>query len=156
MAALLEQLAALAQHKDDVGLLDRGQAMGHDDHGAAPAGALKGGLDELLALRVERAGGLVEEQHVGLADEGAGNGHALLLAARERDAAGANVGVVALGQGDDEVVDGGVSAGLVELGVGDGGVVDAEEDVFAQGSLVGNGQNVVSFFGRYNRQGGPE
>lgn len=38
-------------------------------------------------------------------DEGAGDGDALLLATREGDAAGADVGVVAFGEGGDEVVD---------------------------------------------------
>jgi hypothetical protein len=39
--------------------------------------------DFLAALGVEVAGGLVGQQHGGLGDDGARNGHALLLPARE-------------------------------------------------------------------------
>lgn len=133
MTPLLQQLA-LAQHKNDIRVLHRRQPMRDDNHRPALSGPLKGRLDELLALRVERAGGLVEQKDVRVAEERAGDGDALLLAAREGDAAGANVCVVALGERGDEVVDGGVAAGLVDLGVGDGGFVDAEDDVVSEGA----------------------
>ncbi|KAK1241728.1 hypothetical protein MKX07_007551 [Trichoderma sp. CBMAI-0711] len=133
MTPPLQQLA-LAQHENDIRILHRRQPMRDNHHRPALAGPLKGRLDKLLALRVERASRLVEQQDVRVADERAGDGDALLLAARERDAAGANVGVVAFGEGDDEVVDGGVAAGLVYLLVGDGGFVDAEDDVVSKGA----------------------
>jgi hypothetical protein len=42
---------------------------------------------------VKRGGGLVEEQDLGVADQRARDGHALLLAAGEQDALGARHGV---------------------------------------------------------------
>ncbi|KGQ05651.1 hypothetical protein BBAD15_g9081 [Beauveria bassiana D1-5] len=126
----------VAQHKNHICILHRRQTMRHHDHGAAASRALKRRLDEALALRVERAGRLVEEQDAGLANQRARNGDALLLAARQRDAARANVGVVALGQGDDEVVHLGLAADAVEVLVGDGGFVDAEKNIFANGSWI--------------------
>jgi hypothetical protein len=104
----------------------------HDYHGSALAGALKRSLYKLLALRVKRAGGLVQEENVRVADQGASNGYTLFLPARERDAARANVGVVSLGQGDDEVVDGGIATGLVQLIFGGGLVVYPEQNVFSK------------------------
>lgn len=133
MTTLLQQLP-LAKNKNDIGILHRRETMRNDQHGPPLARALKGRLHEPLALGVEGARRLVEEEDLGLADERAGNGDALLLAAGEGDAAGAYVGVVALGEGDDEFVDRGVAAGLVELFVGDGFGVDAEEDVLSEGA----------------------
>lgn len=120
---------------DDIRVLNRRQTMRHRDRGAALRDFLQRGRDLLLALRVERRGGLVEDQHLGVPDDGPRDGDALLLPARQRDAAGAHVRVVPLGKRDDEVVDRGVAAGGVELGVGGGrGVGDAEEDVFFDGA----------------------
>jgi hypothetical protein len=53
-------------------------------------------LDEELGLGVKRAGGLVEDEHRRVLEEGAGNSDALLLAAREGDAALADERVVAV------------------------------------------------------------
>ena len=61
-------------------------------------------LDDALALVVERAGRLVEDQDARIGDQRAGNGDALALAARKRRAALADDGVVAFGQFEDEVV----------------------------------------------------
>ena len=71
--------------------------MGHDDHGGAAAGQVLDDVEDLAdQLRVERRGGLVEEQHLGLQGERAGDGDALLLAAGELP----RVGVRLLGQPD--------------------------------------------------------
>ena len=53
-------------------------------------------LHRALALGVERAGRLVEEEHRGVAQDGAGDGQPLALAAGQHHAALADVGVVAL------------------------------------------------------------
>ncbi|KAL3964321.1 hypothetical protein ACCO45_001325 [Purpureocillium lilacinum] len=58
VVALLEELA-LAEHKDDVCVLHRRQAMSHHHHRAALACAFKRRLNQFLALRIERARGLV-------------------------------------------------------------------------------------------------
>lgn len=79
MIALFEKLA-VTQHEDDVGILYRCQSVGHNHHGAPLSGALKGGLHELLAFRIKRAGGLVEKQDVRVSDQSAGDCYTLLLA----------------------------------------------------------------------------
>ena len=84
-------------------------------------------LDQPLALAVEVAGGLVEDEDPGVGQHGAGDGQALALAAAEPHAALADQGVVAVGQAVDEL--GGVG-GLG--GVGDrasGGPAVAVGDV---------------------------
>lgn len=105
--------------------------MRHGQHGAPLPSTLQCRGHLLLALRVERARGLVEQQNVGLADEGPRNGHALPLTTRQGHATGANVGLVAVGERHDKVVDRGLAACFVEGVVCDGGFVDAEENVFA-------------------------
>lgn len=50
----------------------------------------------LLALGVQGRGGLVQEQDLGVAYDGPGDGDALLLTARQLGALGADVGVVFL------------------------------------------------------------
>ena len=71
-----------------------------------------------LGAVVQRAGGLVEDQHRGVAEQGAGDGQPLLLAAGEPVPTGADDGVVAVGQAGDHVVDPGGPAGVLDLGVG--------------------------------------
>lgn len=134
MCPPLQQPPPFTHDKNGIRILYRRQPMRNRHHRPPPRRAPKRRLDEPLALRVERAGGLVEEQNPGVADERAGNGDALLLAARKGDAAGANVGVVAVGEGCDEVVDRGGAACGVELPVWDGAGVEAEEDVVSDGA----------------------
>src|SRR6267143_4295941 len=52
----------LRQHDDEVGVLHRGEQVCDDEHGAMGHEAIDRLLDEPLGLRVERAGGLVEDQ----------------------------------------------------------------------------------------------
>ncbi len=90
-------------------------------------------LDDALALVVERARRLVEDQDARIGDEGAGDGDALALAARQRAAALADDGVVAFRQLEDEVVRAG------ELGGGDDALHRrrriGERDVVADGAV---------------------
>ena len=85
----------------------------------------------MLILGVDAGGGLVQEDDGGVLQDGPGDGDPLLLAAGERAAALADDGVIAIGQGHDEVV----AAGL--LGGGDHlllrGVGLAEEKVCPDG-----------------------
>ena len=58
--------------------------MGHDHHGHALGGELLHHVEHLADhLRVQGAGGLVKEHHVGVHAQGAHNGDALLLTAGE-------------------------------------------------------------------------
>ena len=61
-------------------------------------------MDLLLDLDVDGAGGVVEHQDRRVDEQGAGDGDALALAARQGVAALADDGVVALGQLPDELV----------------------------------------------------
>lgn len=71
-------------HDDDaVGCADSAEPVGNDQHGAASAGPVQGLLHHPFRLGVQRTGGLVQDQHRGLLDEGTGDGQALLLATRQ-------------------------------------------------------------------------
>ena len=61
-------------------------------------------MDPLLDLDVDRAGGVVEDEHGRVDQQRPGDRHALALAARERVAAFADDGVVAVGEAHDELV----------------------------------------------------
>ena len=123
-----------------------GEAVGDADDGAVFGEVVDGFLDFGLGLGIERGGGFVEDEDGGVADEGAGDGDALALAAGEALAAFAEGGVVALREGLDEVVGVGFAGGgddflargadFAEGDVfGDGGV--EEEDVLADEGEVG-------------------
>ena len=71
MSAALDDLA-LIEDVDDVGLLDRAETVGNGNGGAAASGGIKRGLDDLLGLGVEGGGGFVEEENLGVTQEGAG------------------------------------------------------------------------------------
>ena len=91
----------------------------------------KRGGDLGLAFGVERRGGFVEQQQRRVAQDGAGDGDALALAARERDAAFADLGVETLRQRGDESRRMSELGGARDLGVG--GVRPAETDIVAHG-----------------------
>ncbi|KAJ6440267.1 alcohol acetyltransferase [Purpureocillium lavendulum] len=96
---------ALVQHDDLIGTHHRRQTMG-DDKGRTPsADPSQRRLDLRLGLCVDGARRLVEHQHR----------RALHLAARELDALLADLGGVAVGEGEDLVVDGGRATRLVHL-----------------------------------------
>src|SRR5581483_8510599 len=81
------------------------EAMGNDDHGLADDELFQGGLNGGLAFAVEGAGGFVEDKEGGVAEEGAGDGDALLLSAGELRTALADDRVVTLRQQvHDEIV----------------------------------------------------
>jgi len=94
-----------SEHQDFVGVDDGRQAMGDDQGGVVARHQGQGLQDGLLRARVEGGGGLVEHQDARPLQHGAGDGHALLLAAGQLQAALAHQGVVAMRQRLDEVVD---------------------------------------------------
>ena len=69
-------------------------------------------------MRVERAGGLIQDQDARVFQDDPGDGDALLLAAGELVAPLADDGVVALGQSSDAVVDGRRARGRFDLLIG--------------------------------------
>ena len=78
--------------------------MGDDQDRAALGDLFHVLLDDALALVVERARRLVEDQDARIGDERAGNGDALALAARQGRAALADDRVVAFAELEDEIV----------------------------------------------------
>ena len=93
---------AFLHHADEVGVLHRRQPV-RDDEGGAVLGELRQApLHQPLRFGVERARRLVEQQDRRVLEDRARERQALALAAREPQAAVADLGVVALGLGDDE------------------------------------------------------
>ena len=91
---------AVFHHGDAVAdLLDDGHFVGDYDHGNAQLAVelLKKAQNVLRRLRVERAGGLVAQEHLRVAGQRAGDGYALLLSAGEH----ARIGVHAVLKADD-------------------------------------------------------
>jgi hypothetical protein len=103
----------------------------NQNRGAALHDAAKTGQDALLGLRVDAREGIVEDEDAGVADDGAGNGGALLLSAGEGDAALPDYRVVFVGEAfyiGIEVGDFGGLADLVEIVIR-----ETESDVAADG-----------------------
>ena len=103
MGAVGDDPAAVEQH-DAVGEPDRREAVGDDQRRAALHQDLQPLVDLLLDLDVDRAGGVVEHQDRRVDQQRAGDRDPLALAARQRVAALADDGVVALRQRVDELV----------------------------------------------------
>ena len=108
---------AVVQNDDEVGALHRADALGDDEFGHI--GELGQGVaDARLGGGIHGAGGVIEDQHLGVLEEGPGDAEALLLAARYIDAALAQVGIQALGHAVQELVGPGSPAGGQDLLVG--------------------------------------
>jgi len=93
-------------------------------------------LNDLLTLRIQSASRLIKEQDARIPQEGAGNSHALFLAAAQQSAFGAADGGEAVGETGDEVVNVCVAAGLFDFGVGHVVAVGAQQYVLADRALV--------------------
>ena len=72
---------ALLHHQDLVAIDQGGQSVRDDHHRPAAGDAEQIGVDHRLALGIERAGRLVQDQDPWIVDQGAGDGDALALAA---------------------------------------------------------------------------
>src|SRR5258707_145374 len=87
--------AAVVQHDDLIGVADGGQPVRDGDGGAAPGQGVERLLHGPFGLGVQRAGGLVEHEHARIAQQGPGDGDALLFPAGEAVPARSDHGVVA-------------------------------------------------------------
>ena len=94
-------------------------------------------LDFLLGVAVERGGRLVEHQDRRRLEDGARDGDALLLAARQLQPALADLGLVALRRNADEAVDLREPRGLLDFGVAR--LPAAVADVVADGVVEQHG-----------------
>src|SRR5262245_19427463 len=121
--------AALVHDDDLVGVLDGGQAMRDHQRGAVAHEFDQRGLDAPLGFIVESRRGLVEDQDGRVLEQGARDGDALLLSARQLRTALTHGCVHALRQFAGEFVDVGHARRLVDLLRID--VTHAERDVVA-------------------------
>src|SRR5580704_13351183 len=90
------------EHEDRIGRDQRGQPVRNDDQRAALGDAHQIGVDDRLALGVERARRLVEDQDPRVGDQRAGDRQPLPLTARQIGRAFVDEGVVAALQPLDE------------------------------------------------------
>src|SRR3569832_1527104 len=104
MRAALDD-AVVVHYENLIGIDDGGAAMGDDERGVIGRDIAKLGQYRLLRFRIQRRGRLVEDQDARIFEYHPRDRHALLLAARELEAALTDLRLVALRQGFDEVVD---------------------------------------------------
>ena len=107
--------AAVDEDGDLVGVAGGGDAVGDEDGGAALHDLAQAGEDLLFGVGVDGGERVVEDEDARVADEGAGDGGALLLAAGEGDAALADHGVEAAREFEDLVGDVGGRGGFQDL-----------------------------------------
>ena len=131
MAAPLDDFAVL-QHHDGVGVAHGGQAVGDDEHGAALHQLIHALFDEGLGAGIDRAGGLVQDEHRRVGHGGPGDGQQLALALGQAGPVGGDQGIVALGQAADEGIRPGDGGGPLHLLLG--GVQLAKADVVGDGA----------------------
>ena len=118
VGALLQNFT-VGQHDDVVRMLDGGQPVGHNEHGAHGAHLFQRILNEQLRLGVDVGGSLVQDHHAGLMDDGAGKAEQLPLPSGEVVAALTHLFVQPVVQLVDELVGIDVAADLHDLAVGD-------------------------------------
>ena len=107
--------------------------MGDDEAGLVLHEGAHRLLDAALGAGVDVAGGLVEDEHLGVVEHCAGDGEELLLALRDVAAVLGDHGVIALGQAHDVMVDVGGFSGLHDLLAG--GADAAVGDVVVDGAV---------------------
>ena len=107
---------AAALHQDDaVRVLYAGHALGDDDLGGLWDKLAEALADQGVGLGVNRAGGVVQDEDLGLFEQGPGNAKALLLAAGYIGSALLDPGVVLIRKLLDKFVGLGQLTGLYEL-----------------------------------------
>lgn len=122
---------ALVEHDDAVGQAEGRVAMGDEHRGAGAEDVLEGAVDGLLGAGVDGRGGVVEDEHRGVGERGTRQCDSLALATGEREALLADLGVVPVGELEDELVRLGRAGGGFDLGGGRPG--SSEGDVLPDG-----------------------
>ena len=103
MGSAFDYAAAFENH-NKLGSCHCGKAMGNDKGCTPGEKRLKGLADEGFTFGVEGTGGFVENEEVGLEENGTGDADALTLPTTEESTAVADGGIVGLGELKDEVV----------------------------------------------------
>src|ERR1700744_3474322 len=137
----------VVENDDLVRVADGGQPVRDGDRGPAFGKGVERLLHGPFGLGVEGAGRLVQDQDARVPEQGPGDRDPLLLAAGEPVPAGADHGVVPVGQADDEVVDLGRAGRVLDLLVGGGGLGVAQV-------LPHRGVQQVGFLADYADDGG--
>jgi len=70
-----------SHHRNGVGERERAPPVRDQDRGPIRGQSMQGAVDGSFGGRVDRAGGVVENQHPGIGDHGAGQGQSLTLTA---------------------------------------------------------------------------
>ncbi len=86
----------LVHHDDPVGQGQRGQAVGDDNRRPIPGEDFQHPVDQLLALQIDLAGGLIQDQDRGIAEDRPGQGNSLPLTAGKHPSLAADTRVVAM------------------------------------------------------------
>ena len=102
-------------HHQPVGAAERAQPVGDGDGGPPLDEVLQGQLDFPLGLRVDRGGGLVEDQDPRVDQQRPGDADPLPLAAGEELPPLADQRIVGVGQAEDELVGAGGAGGGDDL-----------------------------------------
>ena len=87
---------ALVEHTNEVGMADGGEAVGDGDGGAVLHQSFQGLLHKALTLRVEGAGGFIQNEDRRILQDSTGDADALTLTATETATTVADVSVVAV------------------------------------------------------------
>ncbi len=131
MAPLLDD-GPVVHHQDGVRPADGGEAVGDDEAGAILHQLGHGLLDEHLGAGVDRTGGLVEDEDLRVGQEGPRDGEQLLLPLGDVGGVVVHDGLVAVGQGVDEMVGSRRPGGRLHLLIG--GPLPAVGDVLPDGA----------------------
>src|SRR5712664_3980989 len=107
--------AAVAQDDDLVCVPHGGGAVRNQNGGATVHDAAQASEDALFGLRVDAGEGIVEDEDAGVANDGSGDGGALLLSSRESDAAFADNCFVFMGEALNVGIEAGDFGGLANL-----------------------------------------
>lgn len=117
IAVTLLYQTTLIHHQNDISSQNGAEAVGYYQAGAAPHNPLQRLLDQGLALTIEAAGGLVQNQDTRIFENDPGDGEALFLAAAKTITPLANDSLVTFGQAVDEVMNVGRPASRLDLGL---------------------------------------
>ena len=131
---------ATVQHQDLMAVGQGTEPVRHDQHGPAKRDALDVGIDQRLAFRIERAGGLIQDQDARIMDQRPRDRQTLALAAGQIGRTFLDPGLIAFGQTLDELLGAGQAGGAHRIAQGQAGaagqdiVLDAaaEQEVFLQ------------------------
>ena len=127
----------VVEDEDAIGTANGGEAVGDGEDGAVLHQVVDRALHLLLGDGVEGAGGFVEDEDGRIAQDGAGDGDALALAAAEDEALFADHTFVPFGVRHDEIVGVRQFGGLDDLFAG--GVGGAVGDVGGDGVVEEDG-----------------